>query len=85
MGSHKNDWNPILGIGQSPLQLDAADARQADIQNETRRFIAIVTVGKKFLCRRKQPWRKTGGLHHASQRFAKRFIIVHNGYDAGLG
>ncbi len=84
MGSNENNGKAAVRLAQLLLQLDPAHARQAHVEYQAGCVIAIVT-GEKFLSRGKCSWRKAGRLHHASQRFAEGFVIVHDCDDASFG
>src|ERR1700683_2463093 len=80
---NENDGNQAVGVRQPLLQFNAAHPRQPDIEDQACRLSP--SGGFEELFRRGEGvGGKAGGLHDASQRLTKGFIVVYDGDDAVL-
>jgi hypothetical protein len=77
----KYDWHSAVVSKQSPLQLNTAHARQADVENQTSRSFSMGRFEKNFRGVESAD-RKASCLHDASQRLMKRFVIVDDSDNA---
>ena len=78
MGGNENDGNVVIGIGQPPLQLDAAHPRQAHIEDQARRMSPVGGI-EEFFGRGEGICQKASGLQDAPQRLTKGCIVVNDG------
>src|SRR5579871_340124 len=77
MRRDENDWNLDLGFGQLALEIEPANSRQANVQNQTSRHIRK-PIGKELLGRLEDFHMKTDRSDKALDGTSDRRIIIDN-------
>src|SRR5262245_64128225 len=84
MRRNEDDGNPAWRRTQLSLELQAADSRQSEVDQQTRRRLQAVCL-QKVLCGGKRLNLEPDRPHEALQRLTHRFVVVHNRDDAAVG
>lgn len=83
MGGDENDGDLAVGVGQPPLQIDAAHPRQAHIEDQARCMSPVGGI-EEFFRRGEGICQKASGLHDAPQRLTKGCIVINDGDGTGI-
>ena len=75
MTADKDDWRPAVISEQSPLQLNTAHGRQADVEDQASCSLSMGRVEKIFCGVESADW-KISCPQNTSERFMKRFVVV---------